>query len=98
MQYCEPNYMKQDTFLELLAQGLIHLVTAKESEPSKGKPLDGGKTIWVLQVTLSNGNSSPLFSSRGSQREWASLDTLNVWLKTNGVSNFQISHMEVKEK
>lgn len=90
--------MKQDTFLELLAQGLIHLVTAKESEPSKGKSLDGGKMIWVLQVTLSNGNCSRLFSSRGSQREWASLDTLNEWLKTNGISNFQISQMEVEVK
>ena len=86
--------MKQDTFLELLSEDLITSITAQEALPSKGKPLEGDKAVWILLITLSNGNSTPLLSSRGSQREWASLDTLNDWLKNNGVSNFQIVHME----
>ncbi len=91
-------FMKQDTFLEFLSQGLIKSITAQESPPSKGKPLDGEKSIWVLIVTLSNGNTSSLLSSRGTQREWASLDTLNEWLKNHGVPNFQIAHMELKDQ
>ncbi len=89
--------MKQNTFLELLSQDMISSVTAQESRPSKGKPLDAGKAIWVLNITLSNGNVFPLLSSRGTEREWASLDTLNDWLKNSGVSNFRIVHMMVKE-
>lgn len=90
--------MKQDTLLELLSQGLIDTIEVHERLPSKGKPLDGDKNIWILDFILSNGNRTTLLSSRGTQREWASLDTLNDWLKTNGISNYQIFHREVGEK
>jgi len=88
--------MKQDAFLEMLSHGLIKSIEARESMPSKGKPLDGGKTIWVLLVTLSNGSSSLCLATRGSQREWASRDTLNEWLKNNGVSCYKIIHIGAK--
>lgn len=84
--------MKLDTFSEFLSQGLIRSISAHEAAPSKGKPLNGNKNIWVLIVTLLNGNTFFLLSSRGSPREWASLDTLNDWLKSNGVSNYQVLH------
>lgn len=87
--------MKQDSFLELLSQSLIASVTAQETKPSKGKSVDAGKSVWIVKVTLSNGNVTNLTSSRGTHREWASLDTLNDWLKKQGISNFQIVHMEV---
>lgn len=87
--------MKLDAFLELLSQGIISSVTAQEANPSKGKPLEAGKSVWIVQVTLSNGSISSLTSSRGSNREWASLDTLNDWLRGHGVSTYHIAHMEV---
>jgi hypothetical protein len=88
--------MKQDTFIEIMSQGLIRSITVQEALPSKGKPLHGDKAIWVLLVTLANDNSTLLLSARGTQREWASLDTVNEWLKNKGVSNFQIVHMKGK--
>lgn len=90
--------MKQDTLIELLSQGLIETIEVRETSPSKGKPLDGDKNIWILYFILSNGNRTTLLSSRGTQREWASLDTLNDWLKANGVSNYKIFHKEAGEK
>ena len=87
--------MKLESFLEFLSQGLIASVTVQETSPSKGKPLEAGKSVWIVQITLSNGNISSLISSRGSNREWASLDTLNDWLRGNGISNYHIAHMEV---
>lgn len=87
--------MKQDTLLELLSQDLIKEIEVHETSPSKGKPLCGEKNIWILLFTLSNGNRITLLSSRGTQREWASLDTLNDWLKTNGISSYKIVHKEM---
>jgi hypothetical protein len=87
--------MKLDSFLEFLSQGLLASITAQETNPSKGKPLETGRPIWILQVTLSNGNVSSLTSARGTNREWASLDTLNDWLRGHGISTFHIAHMEV---
>ena len=87
--------MKLDSFLEFLSQGLIASITAQETNPSKGKPLEAGKSVWIVQITLSNGNISALTSSRGSNREWASLDTLNDWLRGHGISTYHIAHMEV---
>lgn len=90
--------MKQDTFIEVLSQGLIGSIVAQETTPSKGKSLNLNKTIWVLMLTLSNGNVTPLISSRGTPREWASLDTLNDWLKKNGISDYNVTHMEVDQQ
>lgn len=87
--------MKLDSFLELLSQGLITSITAQETNPSKGKPLEAGKSVWIVKATLSNGNISSLTSSRGSNREWASLDTLNDWLRGHGVSSYHIAHIGV---
>ena len=85
--------MKLDSFLELLSQGVIASITAQEAQPSKGKSLEAGKSVWIVQVTLSNGSVSSVTSSRGSNREWASLDTLNDWLRGHGISNYNIAHM-----
>jgi hypothetical protein len=90
--------MKQDTFIELWSQGLISSIAAQETMPSKGKSLGLNRTIWVLMLTLSNGNITPLISSRGTPREWASLDTLNDWLKNIGISNYSVSHMEADKR
>lgn len=85
--------MKLDTFLELQRQGLIAFVTAQEMKPTKGRSLESGNHVWVVQVTLLNGQDSLITSSRGSNREWASLDTLNYWLRRNGISSFNIKHI-----
>lgn len=94
-QCCQSKNMKLDSFLELLSQGLIASITAQETKPTKGKPLDAGKSVWIVQVTLSNGSVSSVTSSRGSSREWASLDTLNDWLRGHGISTYNIAHIEV---
>jgi len=86
--------MMQGTFIELLSQGLIDKIEVHETTPSKGKPRDVGNDIWILVIILLNGNVTKLLSSRGSQREWASLDTLSGWLKANGISKYQIFHKE----
>jgi hypothetical protein len=93
-QLCSSSNMKLDSFLELLSQGVITSITAQETQPSKGKSLESGKSVWIVQVTLSNGNVSSVTSSRGSNREWASLDTLNDWLRGHGISTYNIVHME----
>ncbi|EJG0411548.1 hypothetical protein C4G53_RS20770 [Vibrio parahaemolyticus] len=86
--------MKQDTFVELLNQGLVRTITLKESLPSKGKALNVEKPVWTVLVTLSNGNISSLLSARGTSREWSSLDTLDQWLHNHGVYEFNVMHME----
>lgn len=86
--------MKQDTFVELLNQGLVQTITLKEALPSKGKALNIEKPVWTVLVTLSNGNVSSLLSARGTSREWSSLDTLDQWLCNYGVYEFNVTHME----
>lgn len=86
--------VKQDTFVELLNQGLVRTITLKESLPSKGKALNVEKPVWTVLVTLSNGNISSLLSARGTSREWSSLDTLDQWLHNHGVYEFNVMHME----
>lgn len=82
--------IKLDVLSELAAQGLVKSVVARQSPPSKGKPLETGKPVWLIQITLANGNEGFLVSSRGTNREWASLDTLNLWLKRQGVSEYRV--------
>lgn len=90
--------MKQDTFLELISQKLIKQVIAQEAIPSKGKSLKCDNTGKILNITLYNNTEAILLSSRGTQRDWASLNTLKLWLKNLGISEYQIKHMEVLHK
>ena len=87
--------MKLDSFLELLSQGLIASITAQQTQPTKGKSLEAGKSVWIVQVTLSNGRIPSVTSSRGSSREWASLDTLNDWLRGHGISTYNVAQIEM---
>lgn len=90
--------MKQDTLLEMLSQELIQGVEVHEGSPSKGKALERGRPIWTLVFTLMNGNQATFLSARGTPREWASLDTLNDWLKSTGISSYKVFQEEVGEK
>lgn len=90
--YKKQLVMNQSALIEFLSQGLIDTIEVYETSPSKGKSLNKDKDIWILVFILSNGNRKTLLSSRGTQREWASLDTLNDWLKNNGISTYQIFH------
>ena len=83
--------MNQDQLISLLAQGLVQAVQVSEMLPSKGKPnLTPAKRVWVVTAVLINGSQSLLISTRGTRREWASLDRLSEWLKMVGVMNFVI--------
>lgn len=83
--------MKQNTFLEALSSKLIERIEVIKAFPCKGKRLDSNKPIWTVMIVLENGNVSPLVSTRGSKREWASLDRLNTWLNNHGINDYRIS-------
>lgn len=90
--------MNQEMLTELLRQGFVSEVRVSESIPSKGKALlSSGKRVWVITVILVNGGESKIISTRGSQREWASLDRLNKWLRSIGLSNNYIVQMECRQ-
>lgn len=76
-------------------QGLVKEVTVSEVLPSKGKALlSTNKRVWTVTAILVNGSESRLLSTRGSQREWASLDRLTVWLRSMGLSKYHVVQME----
>ena len=88
----EKQPVNQESLSLLLSQGLIQGVVVSEGLPSKGKALFApNKRIWTVTVILVNGNESKLLSTRGSQREWASLDRLTEWLKVIGLNNYQVN-------
>lgn len=82
--------IKLEMFSELAEQGLVKSVIVCQSTPSKGKPLETGKLVWLVQIILTNEYDGFLCSSRGTRREWASLDTLNTWLKRQGILIYQV--------
>lgn len=89
--------MNQELLYELISQGLVKSVRVTEGLPSKGKALLSSKSkhIWTVTIVLVSGNESQLTSTRGSPREWASLDRLTEWLKAIGFSSYQVNHMDV---
>ena len=85
--------MKQDACQTMLSEGVVHSVIVRETEPSKGKPLQGGTTsIWTVILQLNTGGEVAVEASRGGPREWASLDRLNAWLRSLGVSEYFVQH------
>lgn len=90
--------MNQELFSELISQGLVKSVRVTEGLPSKGKALLSSKSkhIWTITVVLISGSESQLLSTRGSPREWASLDRLTEWLRAIGLSSYQVSYMEIE--
>ena len=87
--------MNQEMLSELVAQDCVREVRVSESLPSKGKALHSAdKRVWIVTVVLVNGGESRLLSTRGSQREWASLDRLTEWLRAIGLGNYHVVQME----
>lgn len=97
INHVEALTVNQELFTELVSQGLIQAVHVTEGLPSKGKALtsSSNKHVWTVTVVLINGSESLLLSTRGSPREWASLDRLTEWLKAIGLSNYQVNQMEI---
>lgn len=87
--------LNQEMLIELLRRGFVSEVKVSESTPSKGKALLlNKKCVWVVSVVLLNGEESTIFSTRGSQREWASLDRLNEWFRVIGLIGNYVVQME----
>ena len=87
--------LNQELLTELVVQGLVKNVTVSETMPSKGKALHSPtKKVWVVKIILANGNESCLLSTRGSQREWASLDRLTEWLRAIGLCKYHVHQLE----
>ena len=85
--------MKQDACQAMLSEGIVQNVLIRETEPSKGKPLQGGtSSIWTITLQLNTGREVQVEASRGGPREWASLDRLNAWLRIMGVSEYHVQH------
>lgn len=83
---------------ELVTQGCIREVRVSASLPSKGKALNStDKRVWIVTVILVNGSEARLLSTRGSQREWASLDRLTEWLRAIGLGNYHVIQMEDRQ-
>jgi hypothetical protein len=83
--------VKQEHLQELIQKGLIKKVKVTETTPSKGQASRAGnKRVWLVNIVMLNGSESLLLSTRGSQREWASLDRLTGWLRSIGLGDFQV--------
>lgn len=90
--------LNQDLLMELANQGFVKTVHVSTEQPSKGKPLlSRNKLVWTITVILVNGSTHKLVSTRGTPREWASLDRLYGWLKTIGLGNFHVIHTGDKQ-
>lgn len=88
------SVMNESAFKGILQQGIITHIEVAEALPSKGKPAQkelGSTTVWIVKIHL-GGKELILESTRGGPREWASLDSLDKWLKGHGVINYSINH------
>jgi len=85
--------MVENVFKVLLGQKLVTAVQLEEAIPSKGKPAKKRgplSTIWVVRFVVNNKQVEILESMRGGPREWASLDKLNKWLRSNGIPKYEV--------
>ncbi len=97
MAHIDDSGITQPLFQELILHGLITRVLIQEAKPSKGKPLLRNlSSIWCIKISTSNGYESYLVSTRGTIREWASLDRMAEWLKTIGIVEFTVIQGGIK--
>jgi hypothetical protein len=83
--------LDQKLLAQLLVQGVITSVKVQNRVPTKGKAINVlNKLVWSVSVVTISGGEMFLNSSRGSPREWASLDRLAIWLRSNGFHNFHV--------
>lgn len=91
-------FLNQEMLIELLRRGFVSEVKVSESIPSKGKALTlNRKRVWIVSIVLISGEETKMFSTRGSPREWASLDRLNEWLRISGMIKNYVVQMETNK-
>jgi hypothetical protein len=86
--------MVESVFMDMLRKGIITNVVIEETLPRKGKPAlkkVGATAVWIVRIILNNAEVLTLESARGGPREWASLDSLNKWLRSCDVSKYTIN-------
>lgn len=86
--------MVESVFIDMLRKGIITNIGIEETIPSKGKPAlkeVGAISVWIVRIILNNDEVLTLESARGGPREWASLDSLNKWLRSCDVSKYTIN-------
>ena len=86
--------MVENVFKDFVKVGIIKEIIIKETAPNKGKPAQrdrGATMIYVVSINLNN-EEIIIDSARGGPREWASLDSLDKWLKGCGVIQYSVNH------
>lgn len=87
--------MIESVFREIVGKKLLNYVEVQEALPNKGKPAqreNGARTVWVIKASLGN-EEILLESSRGGAREWASLNSLDNWIRHLGIQSYSVNHM-----